>query len=217
GVEKDRLTHRLHFRLSYAYWFGRGKIRCLWTHLRGMNLAERYPPTLELAQTYSAHAPVMSIVPYFSRGVAYAQKANAICKSLGDLWGQGQSLHFNGLVLFVASRFEECVEKCRDAVRLLERTGDLWEVNIARYHMANSLYRLGDLAGAITEARYMHQSGLELGDIQASGICFDVWVRASGGQVDPEALETEIQRPREDVQGTAQVKLAQGVRLFMLD
>ena len=30
-------------------------------------------------------------------------------------------------------------------------------------------------------------------------------------------METEIQRPREDVQGTAQVKLAQGVRLFMLD
>ena len=182
GEEKDRLILRLNNRLTYAYWFGRGKIPCLWTHLRGMNLAERYPPTLELAQAYSAHAPVMSLVPYISRGVAYAQKANAICKSLGDLWGQGLSLHYNGLVLFVASRFEECIEKCRDAVRLLERTGDFWEVNVARHHIANSLYRLGDLAGAIAEARTIHQSGLELGDIQASGICFDVWVPPRAGR-----------------------------------
>ncbi|MBX9679349.1 MAG: response regulator [Gemmataceae bacterium] len=217
GLEKERLTLRLHNRLTYAYWFGHGQIPCLWTHLRGMNLAERYQPSLELAQAYSTHAPVMSLVPYFSRGITYAQKANAICKSLGDLWGQGQSLHFNGLVLFVASRFEECIEKCREAVRLLERTGDIWEVNIARYHTSNSLYRLGDLAGAIAEARRVFQSGIELGDIQASGICFDVWVRASGGQVDADALQTEVERPREDVQGSAQVQLAAGVRLFMLD
>ncbi len=42
--------------LAYVYWFSAGKIPCAWTHLRGMNLAERYPPTLELAQAYSEHA-----------------------------------------------------------------------------------------------------------------------------------------------------------------
>jgi two-component system sensor kinase len=211
------LRIRLHNRLTYAYWFKRGQVECLWTHLRGINLAERYPPTLELAQAYSIHAPVMSLIPYVSRGIAYAQKSNAIYKSAGDLWGQGQSLHFHGIVLYVASRFEECIEKCRDAERMLERMGDYWEVNIARYHRARSHYRLGDLRAAVVEAKRIHQSGLEIGDVQASGVCLDIWVQASGGQVHPETLQTELRRPREDVQVSAQVMLAEGVRLFMLD
>jgi signal transduction histidine kinase/CheY-like chemotaxis protein/tetratricopeptide (TPR) repeat protein len=217
GVEKQLLVIRLHNRLTYAYWFKRGQIPCLWSHLRGMNLAEQYPATSELAQAYSIHAPVMSLVPYISRGVTYAQKSLAIYKSLGDLWGQGQSLHFYGIVLYVASRYEEAIEKLREAVRLLERTGDYWEVNIARYHTARSLYRLGDLPGALALAKQIHQSGLELGDIQASGVCVDIWMITSGGQVSLETLQTELQRPREDIQVTAQLMLADGVRLFMLD
>jgi len=43
--------------------------------------------------------------------------------------------------------FEECIAKAREAVRLLERTGDLWESDIARIQQAAALYRLGDLAG----------------------------------------------------------------------
>ena len=217
GVEKELLTVRFDNRLSYAYWFGRGKIPCLWAHLRGMNLAERYPPTLELAQAYSIQGPVMSVLAYFSRGIAYTQKSFAIYKSLGDLWGQGQSLHFSGLILYVASRFEECIEKCREAVRLLERTGDVWEANMARYHIARSLYRLGDLTGAVAECKQIYQSGLELGDIQATGICLDIWLSATGGQVSREIVQTELQRPRADVQVKAQVMLAEGLRLMRLD
>ena len=217
-VEADQqlLVIRLHNRLTYAYWFGRDKISCLWTHLRGMNLAERYPPTPELAQAYSIHAPVMSLLAYFSRGIVYAQKSLAIYKSSDDLWGQGQSLHFYGVVFYAASRFDECVEKCREAVRLLERTGDYWEVNIARYHIGASLYRLGDLAGAETEAKRIYQSAIEIGDIGALGYSLEVWARATG-DVPQDILQTEVDRSRKDVQVTAQVKLAHGVRLFMLD
>jgi two-component system sensor kinase len=215
--ERQLLAIRLHNRLMYAYWFGRGKYPTLWTHLRAMNLAERFPPTLELAQAYSTHAPIMSLLPYYSRGVAYAEKSFAIYKSLGDVWGQGQSIHFNGIVLYAASRFEECIEKCREAVRLLERTGDYWEVNVARYHIGASLYRLGDLAGAVAEAKRIHQSAIEIGDIQASGFSLEVWARGAGGDVPEDVLQTELNRSRNDVQATAQVKLAHGVRLFMLD
>jgi two-component system sensor kinase len=217
GAETQLLAASLHNRLMYAYWFGRGTIPTLWTHLRAMNLAERFPPTLEQAQAYSTHAPIMSLLPYYSRGVAYAQKSFVVYKSLGDLWGQGQALQFNGVVLYAASRFTECIERCRDAVRLLERTGDYWELNVARYHIGASLYRLGDLSGAIAEAKRIHQSASEIGDIQASGFSLEIWGRANGGQVPPDILQTEVDRPREDVQATAQVKLAQGVQLFWQD
>ena len=216
-AEKELLVIRLQNRLAYAYWFKRGPIPCLWSHLRGMNLAEQYPPTQELAQSYSIHAPVMSLLAWFRRGISYAQKSFAIYKSFGDIWGQGQSISFEGIVYYTASRFEEAIGKFREAVRMMERTGDYWEVNIACYHIANTLYRMGDLDGAVAEAKRIHRAGLEVGDVQASGICFDVWVRASGGQINLEELQTELDRTREDAQGSAQVMLAEGVRLFMMD
>ena len=65
-AEADLLSLRLFSRLAHGYWFVRSKARVLWAHLRGMNLAERYPPTLELAQSYSEHAPAMSLLGFFS-------------------------------------------------------------------------------------------------------------------------------------------------------
>jgi two-component system sensor kinase len=206
----ELLSFRIFSRLAHGYWFIRGKTHVLWAHLRGMNLAERFVPTLELAQSYSEHAPAMSLVPWYGRGIAYARKSFFIRQELDDLWGQGQSLHYQGVVLYVASRYRECVEKCREAVRLLERTGDFWEVHIARYQMAAALYRLGELPEAVTEAQRIHQSGLELGDYQASGISLDVWARAADDSVPPESLKAEVERHRHDAQGTAQVLLGAG-------
>jgi two-component system sensor kinase len=214
GAKDELLAIRLYSRLAYAYWFVRGRIPTLWVHLREMNLAERYPPTPELAQAYSEHAPGMTLLSWFSRGIAYAQKSLAIRQQLGDLWGQGQSLHFYGIVLYAASRFDECIETCREAVRLLRRTGDYWEVNIARYQIAASLYRQGELRGALEEAQGIHQSGLELGDGQAAGISLDVWAWAAGGKVPAAEVRAELDRPSKDVQRAAQVLVAEAVRLL---
>jgi PAS domain S-box-containing protein len=214
GAEKELIALRLYSRLAHLYWFHRGTFPALWAHLRELNIAERYPPTLELAQAYSEHAPAMSLIPYFRRGIAFVEKSLAIRKALGDLWGQGQSLHFYGIVLYASSRFKECIEKCREAIRLLERTGDQWEVNIARYQVAASLYRLGDLRGAVAEAQRMYRSGIELGDAQASGISLDIWARAGLGKVPAEVVQAEMARPREDVQRMAQVLAAEAARLL---
>ncbi|HEX4128744.1 MAG TPA: response regulator [Pirellulales bacterium] len=211
---EDLLCWRLHSRLAHGYWFVRGKIHVLWTHLRGMNLAERYRPTLELAQAYSEHAPAMTLVPYFSRGITYAQKSLDIRRSFGDIWGQGQSLHYYSVVLYVGSRFAECVERGLEAIRLLERTGDFWEMHTARYQVAAALYRLGKLPEAIEHARRNYESGIKLGDYQASGINLDVWARSGLATLPEAALAAEVARTRQDAQGTAQVMLAQGVYLL---
>jgi signal transduction histidine kinase/DNA-binding response OmpR family regulator/tetratricopeptide (TPR) repeat protein len=210
----DLLSWRLFSRLAHGYWFVRSKVHVLWTHLRGMNLAERYKPTLELAQAYSEHAPAMSLLPLYRRGVAYAQRSLEIRRSFGDVWGQGQSLCYYGVVLYAGSRFAECVERGREAIRLLERTGDFWEVHIARYQVAAALYRMGDLAAAVELARRNYESGIKLGDEQASGISLDVWSRATLGKLSAEILDAEMKRRRPDAQGTAQTMLAEGVRLL---
>lgn len=216
-TESELLSYRIFSRLAHGYWFTQSKTHVLWTHLRGMNLAEYYQPTLELAQSYSEHAPAMSLVPLYGRGVAYAKKSFDIRKKLGDMWGQGQSLHYLGVVLFSGSRYRECIEKCREGVRLLERTGDFWEMHTARYQIAAAQYRLGDLESAVEQAKRTHESGLALGDYQASGIILDVWARSAPHSIPMTTLRKEVERMRPDAQGTAQVSLAEGARLMAND
>lgn len=210
----ERLELRLFSRLAHGYWFVRPKMQALWAHLRGLNAAERWAPTAELGQAYSEHAPGMSLIGWYQRGVRYAEKSLEIRRELGDLWGQGQSLAYHGVVLYAAARYHECIISCREGVRLLERTGDFWEVHIARYQMAAALYRQGKLSEAVTEAMRVHASGCELGDEQAAGISLDVWARASCGNIPANVLQDELGRPRHDAQGLAQVMLAYGVCLI---
>ena len=207
------LRLRLLSRLACAYWYSAGRMLDFCVHVHSMNLAERYAPTLELAQIYSEHAVAMTLLGWYGRGLAFAGKSLEIRRSLGDLWGQGQSLSFSGVVLYAASRFGECIEKCREAVRLLERTGDHWEMHIAGYQIAASLYRLGDMRKAVQHARRMHQRGVELGDHQAAGISLDVWSFASDGRVPDEILRQEVDRERTDAQAKIQVLQAHGVQL----
>ena len=145
-----------------------------------MNLAERYPPSAELAQAYSEHAPVMTMAPWFGRGIAYAGRSLAIRTELGDLWGQGQSLNFYGVALYAASRYREAIEKLREAVRLLDQTGDRWEVDTARWNIAFCHYRLGELTEAVAVAAAVHDDAIAIGDDTAAGIGVSVWSRAVG-------------------------------------
>ena len=214
GAEAEFLAIRLYSRLAYAYWFHRGRIACAWAHLREMNLAERYPPSLELAQAYSEHAPVMTMVPHFKRGIAYAERSLAIRKELGDAWGQGQSLNFYGIVLYASSRFEDAIERCREGVSILERTGDPWETNTGNWHIAFSQYRLGDLREAVALSRQVYEQALRLGDNQVAAISLGSWSKASGGAVPRDLIRAELRRSGDDVHATAELYQAEAVRLM---
>ena len=210
----DLLASRFHGRLGYAWWFERGKVATLWTHFRSLNLAERYPPTAELAQAYSEHAPAMMLVPWHRRGVRYAQRSHAIRVQLGDLWGQGQSLHFWGAGLYAGSEYEASLLRMRESLELLEQTGDRWELNNCRLQIAMARYRLGDLAGAVEDSGAARQAGLEIGDAQARGIGLEGWAKATDGLVPEPLIRAELERSSEDVLTIASVMQAEGVRLL---
>jgi tetratricopeptide (TPR) repeat protein len=210
----DLLASRFYGRLGYAWWFERGKVATLWTHLRSLNLAERYPPTAELAQAYSEHAPAMMLVPSHRRGVRYAQRSHAIRVQLGDLWGQGQSLHFWGAGLYAGSEYEASLLRMRESLELLEQTGDRWELNNCRLQIAMARYRLGDLAGAVEDSGAARKAGLEIGDAQARGIGLEGWAKATDGLVPERLIRAELERSSEDVLTIASVMQAEGVRLL---
>ena len=210
--EEDLLAVHIYSRLAYGYWYREGRMAVLWAHLRELNLAERYPPTAELAQAYSDHSPVATVLPWFNRAYAYAGKSLALRQELGDVWGQGQSLHFYAVALYASGRFEECIERCREAVRLLERTGDQWEVNNAYFNMIMALYRLGRMKEALTAAQHLHSAALAIGDRYAVRLGLEAWGKASGGRIPRSLLEAELANPNADPQSHAGVLMAEGMR-----
>ncbi|MHB8879352.1 MAG: histidine kinase dimerization/phospho-acceptor domain-containing protein, partial [Myxococcaceae bacterium] len=211
---EELLSFHLYSRLTHAYFFQRGRVPTAWGHLRGMNLAERYPPSLELAQAYSEHGPVMTMLPNFKRGIAYVRRSYDIRRQKGDLWGQGQSLTFYGVVLYAASRFEEAIETFREAQRLLRRTGDLWQMNTARGHTAYSLYRLGRMAEAVDLAKRLFEESLELGDVMLTGIMLGIWGKAAGGRVPEEPYRVERYRKAEDLSTLSEIMQGDAMRLL---
>jgi serine/threonine protein kinase len=212
GAERVRIT--LMSRLSYLNWFARGTIPTLWSHLVELNRAERYLPSLELAQAWSEHAPALSMVPLHNRGIRYAEKSLKIRRAHGHRWGMAQSLHFLGLAQHSSGRLRESVENMEQAVEIFEQTGDWWEVNIVRYQLGLAHYRLGDLEMAIDYSKRVHRSGIELGDDQASGISLHCWVLAAKGDVPADIIQTELSRKRADAQVATQVLLAEALRLY---
>lgn len=214
GAEREFLAARLYSRLAYVFWFSSGRIPCTWTHLRGMNLAERYPPSAELAQAWSEHAPVMTMLPWYSRGIAYARKSYTVREQLGDQWGQGQSLSFYGVVLYAASRYRECITACQQAVDLLSRMGDRWEENTASWNIAFSYYRLGELTEAVETARRVHSRATAIGDQTARGIALSAWSRASNGNVPEAVVAAELVLGTDDAHTAVEVRVAEAVRLI---
>lgn len=209
-----RLQLELLSGLTHAYWYASSPVMVFWAHLVGMNKAERYLPSEELADAYSSHGVGMTLFAFFSRAETYCKRSLEIRTELGNAWGQGQSLHYWGVVLYAASRFAECTTKCRESVRLLERMGDYQQVHTARYQIAASLYHLGDFGGAVDVAVKNQRSGLATGDSQASGINLDVWARADAVSLPEDVIDAELERDRFDPQGAAQVALAHGVWLI---
>ena len=214
GSEREFEAIRIYSRLAHVYWFSVGRIPCAWAHLREMNLAERYPASPELAQAYSEHAPVMTTLPWYSRGLAYAERSLAIRRDAGDVWGQGQSLSFVATVLYASSRHRECIEACRESVRLLERTGGRWEQNTAQWHQAFAHYRLGELQTALEVSRDLYYAASAIGDATAAGIALSGWARADAGRVPEAFVAIEIGRDLGDAHTSTEVHLADGVRLL---
>lgn len=213
--DSDRLLLRFYSRLAYAYWFRNGRIRCLWVHLREMNMAERFKDPAAMAQAYSEHAPVMTMLPWYSRGIRYAERSFQLRRGVGDVWGQGQSLNFLGVALYAASRFRESIDAFEESIRILALTGDRWEMNTGLWNLALAHYRLGewDRAGAV--AADLYQAAAAIGDRSSAGISLAIVARATSGTSPRQsAIEVEAARQDEDQHTAAEVQLARALLLL---
>ncbi len=208
----EQLAWSLYSHLSRSYWLARSRKHVLWAHLRSLNLCERYRPSLQLAQIDAEHAPAMSLVSLFRRGIRYAQRSLEIRSQLGDAWGQGQSLYYHSLALYAHSQFKDALQKGREAVRLLQRTGDFFQLHAAQQQIAAILYRQGDLRAAVEEAKAAYQSSRQLGDTHSAAMSLSVWARAANGRLSWERFASDLDSAEpQNVQATIQWLLAEAV------
>lgn len=213
--EHERLAISLCSKLAHFYRLYRTKAHYLWSHLRALNTAERYLPSSTLADVYAKHAPAVCLIPWFHRAIAYAEKSLSLREQFCDDWGKGQTLSHYSCILYFASRHSECIEKGRQAIHFLQRTGDYRQVHVSQYQIAASLYYQGDFEGALQVARESHRSGLDLGDERASAVILDVWARAARTTIPQALIDREIDREVDRNQGGAQrliqLQIASGV------
>jgi serine/threonine protein kinase/tetratricopeptide (TPR) repeat protein len=213
----DLFRARLFDNLTLAYWFSRSMEMVLWSHLRQMNLAERYPPTQELGHTYSFHAITMTAIPLAQRGINYAQRAFEISVEAGDLWGQGKARSYHTFACIVLARFQEGLRTGAEAVRLLEQAGDVWEANMARMIATVPMYHLGDLKSVSRESRKAYEIGLETGDYSAVCISLLFWIPAAPHLIPRGAIQKEVDRKREDPLSIAAAYYARGLELLLCE
>ncbi|HET6963226.1 MAG TPA: BREX system ATP-binding domain-containing protein [Acidimicrobiales bacterium] len=214
-TERDVLRMRFLSRLAYVYWFRNGRLRCAWGHLREMNMAERFRDPAAMAQAYSEHSPVMTTIPWYARGIGYANRSLELRRGLGDVWGQGQSLNFYGVGLYAASRYRESVEALEESVRILALTGDRWEMNTGLWNLALAQYRLGQWGRAAAVATDLYRTASTIGDRSSAGIALAILARAtSGASPSDSAIEVEAARRDEDQHTAAEVQLARALRLM---
>ncbi len=214
---RDLFRVRLFDDLTITYWFSRSMELVLWSHLRQMNLAERYPPTQEMGKTYSFHAITMSAIPLAARGIEYAERAYQISVDAGDLWGQGKARSFHTFSCIVLARFQEGLKTGAEAVRLLEQAGDVWEANMARMIATVPMYHLGDLKTAYRESKKAYEIGLETGDYSAVCIALLFWIPSAPHLIPRGAIQRELDRKREDPLSIAGAVYARGLELLLCE
>ncbi len=192
----DLFRAELHDGLRYPYFFAKGPIPVLWTHLRHMNLAEKYPPSRKLGHTCGYHAVVMTAIPMAGRGTRYAERACEIHAALGDRLGEGMARSRKGMSLATLGRFREAVESGQAAVRLLEEAGDVWEANMVRIILSVPTYYSGELEEACRMAQTVLRVGYETGDYMAVACAMLFGTPTSPNFAEDGVVQSEVERPR---------------------
>lgn len=192
-LPSERLAMRIYGRLAHASYFNRGGMRVFWPHLRELNAAERHPPTPELGRAYSSHGAMLATLPWFRRGLSYADRGLEIQRSLGDRWGEAKALHQQGIVLYGASRFAEAARVSTEAAERLEAMDDVTAANDALLYAARAKYRLGSTAEATSIARRLHQGALDGGNVVMAASSVLLWTKASGGRVPSMMIRVQVE------------------------
>ena len=92
----------------------------------------------------------------------------------------------------------------------MAKTGDLWESNLAHFHKGCCHYGLGDLDGAISEARTTFETSIRIGEDSRAHRAIYLWAKATRGNLPLDQLRTCLRPLPEDICATDHLVMAEG-------
>ena len=165
--------------VSYYY----NGLRMVWTHIKGVNLAETHQESLGMAYAYGLHPAPMSVVGLSARGLQRSERALAIARRNTDLMTEGHTHVMRSMAYFTLAKYEQSISAAQIAVEILTRTGDPFLVFIAEAHIVMAGHRGLQLELALETGTKCFERSVRLGEDASAGLIFMTIGLASGGNI----------------------------------
>ena len=196
--------------ISKPYFFS-DMLKLGWSHLRGMNLAEQLPRSRELAFHYAHHCMLTTMVfAWYSRAQRYYERSAELRRGFNDVWGMGHTDSYQGIGLYGTARYEDAIEYLHKAIDAFSQAGDMWELNVARFHLGLCHYALGNLAEAIEHAQCTFDLSVRIGDSRSHCSSY-LWSRATNGNLPLDELKSCYTPVPEDIISTVNALKAESL------
>lgn len=189
---RDRLAIRLCERLMVAYFFVDRWAGFAWSHLRGLNLAERAAPSRELATFYGLHVPVAAYLGLLDRATRYGEEGVRVMETVGDTVDQARAVMRAAFADLHAGRLATARDRYGRALSVLRQFGDPWDSSLLRQNLAHALVLSGHLREAADLARETWREGRAVGDAMGMFTSLRYLVRATGGELPEGGLPPEL-------------------------
>ncbi|WP_428263979.1 AAA family ATPase [Haliangium sp.] len=185
GVVRDLLY------MPYGGQTVNGLLIAMWSTLRAINLAERYPPSPLLGECYLQFCTWAAVPLGFHRVERYARPALDYCRR-GNLYQEALSHGRFAQCAVWSGRCREGLEHAERAIRIFERAAGNYELNSALSFAAAASLQLGNRRDAERYSQRLYDRGVALGDSLAFSIGL-VWRSyADAGRVDWEEVERDM-------------------------
>lgn len=207
----------LHSYLSQSALQGGRELLGLWAQIRRMSLTEEGPEDLLSGYELAERAIIYACLGLRSVSRRCCQRAERIQAQLEQPWERGRILAPCGFARSFTDGTAAALERFQSAERLVEGSGDLWEVAALRYHHGLSLMRLGRFRESFRQVRSLNQLAVEAGDEHHTAMAIQAWNLLALQAVDIPEPPPAHQRMEEEEFGPATrvgLRKAEGFRLL---
>lgn len=160
---KQRLAIELANRKSIVSYYSNAP-RMIWTHIKGMNIAETREPSKEMAYSYGLHPAPLAAVGLAKRGLRYSDGALEYAVKSGDLLTEGHCYTMRSMAYFTIGQHPQSISSAKHALECLDRAGDPYLAFIASGHLSFSSARECELKESIVVAEKAFERAIQLGE-----------------------------------------------------
>jgi len=209
----DALAVELANRNSIVSYYYNG-LRMVWTHIKGVNLAETHQESLGLAYAYGLHPAPMSVVGLSARGLQRSDRALAIARRNADLMTEGHTHVMRSMAKFTLAKHEQSISEAQIGIEILTRTGDPYLIFLAEAHIVMAGHRGLQLELALDTGTKCFERSVRLGEDASAGLIFMTIGLTCGGNFPFQELSSCLDLGEGDRFTPAMLGLCEGLWLL---